>query len=119
MNEPGHSDQFGEQKRLSVRLGAQEFAIDANHVRELRGYSALTPVPHSQPYVNGLLDLRGTIIPVIDLALRLGMPALKPTSTSVIVVVESPRGPIGLLVDEVCDLFSTDASQVPAVFQQD
>jgi len=103
-----HIGQLPSGQQLSVRVGGQEFAIDAEYVRELRGYAPLTLRPQAPPYLVGLLDLRGTVIPVIDLALRLGLSAPKPTPMSVIVVLESSRGPFGLLVDEVCDLLSVD-----------
>src|SRR5215472_2372889 len=104
MKAPKVTDDIFSSQKLSVRLGGQEFAIDVTTVRELRSYSAPTPVPQAPSYLMGLLDLRGVIVPVIDLALRLGMPALKPGAKSVIVVVETARGPVGLAAEEVCDL---------------
>lgn len=98
---------------LSVRLGAQEFAIDIAAVREVRGWTAPTPLPQAPHYVSGMVDLRGDVIPIIDLADRLGLPPAEHTASSVIVVVRIADFLAGLHVDQVCDLV-TIAGHTPA-----
>jgi len=89
---------------LSVRIGAQEFAMDIRSIREIRGWIASTHLPHAPSFIKGMINLRGTVLVVIDLAERLGLPPLEPTAASVIVVVEHGDKVAGLLVDAVCDI---------------
>ena len=91
---------------LSVRIGAQEFAMDIRSIREIRGWIASTHLPHAPSFIKGMINLRGIVLVVIDLAERLGLPALEPSAASVIVVVEHGDKVAGLLVDAVCDIIT-------------
>lgn len=97
---------------VAVRIGAQEFALDIMAVREIRGWTAPTPLPWAPAYVPGMIDLRGVIIPVIDLGARLGLPAAAPTALSVVVVVQVRDRLTGLLVDGVSDLMTLEAGRL-------
>jgi purine-binding chemotaxis protein CheW len=95
---------------LSVRIGAQEFAIDIRSIREIRGWVASTYLPHAPSFIKGMINLRGSVLVVIDLAARLGLAVEEPNAASVVVVVETADRVAGLLVDAVCDIISvTDA----------
>lgn len=89
---------------LSVRVGDQEFAMTIMAIREIRGWIASTPLPHAPPYIKGMINLRGSVLAIIDLAIRLGLPNHDPTAASVVVVVESGDTVVGLLVDAVSDI---------------
>ncbi|KQT45282.1 chemotaxis protein CheW [Aureimonas sp. Leaf454] len=89
---------------LSVRVGIQEFMIDIMQIREIRGWMTSTPMPHSPPSVVGMINLRGTIVPVIDMAEQLGLGGSDPSPSSVVVVVEFHGRLVGLLADAVCDI---------------
>ncbi|HKU54115.1 MAG TPA: chemotaxis protein CheW [Rhizomicrobium sp.] len=89
---------------ITVRAGSQDFGIDMLAVREIRGWSEPTPLPQAPSYVRGMVQLRGVVIPVIDLGDRLGLGAAAPTAKSVLVVVERKAQLVGLLVDSVSDL---------------
>ncbi|HKU65780.1 MAG TPA: chemotaxis protein CheW [Rhizomicrobium sp.] len=89
---------------ITVRAGSQDFGIDMLAVREIRGWSEPTPLPQAPSYVRGMVQLRGVVIPVIDLGDRLGLGAAAPTAKSVLVVVERNGQLVGLLVDSVSDL---------------
>ncbi|GLR66206.1 chemotaxis protein CheW [Acidocella aquatica] len=91
---------------LSVRIGAQEFAMDIRSIREIRGWIASTHLPHAPSYIKGMINLRGTVLVVIDLAERLGLPPQEPNAASVVVVVEDGDKTAGLLVDAVCDIIT-------------
>ena len=91
---------------LSVKIGAQEFAMDIRSIREIRGWIASTHLPHAPSYVKGMINLRGTVLLVIDLAERLGLRAQEPNAASVVVVVECGAQVAGLLVDAVCDIIT-------------
>jgi purine-binding chemotaxis protein CheW len=79
-------------------------------VREIRGWTAATPLPQSPDYIRGVINLRGSIMPVIDLRARLGLGLTEPSSRHVIVVVQESDRCAGLLVDGVQETFTIDAS---------
>ena len=73
---------------ISFRIGEQEFCVDIMAVREIRGWTPATPVPHSPRFVRGVINLRGAVLPVIDLADRLGLGTAVETARHVIIVVQ-------------------------------
>jgi purine-binding chemotaxis protein CheW len=91
---------------LSVKIGEQEFALDIMSVREIRGWSHSTPLPHAPTYIKGMVNLRGLVVAIVDLAERLGLPSGEPTASSVVVVVEIGAQVVGMLVDAVCDIIT-------------
>ena len=91
---------------LCVRVGEQEFALDIRAIREIRGWISSTPLPHAPAYVKGMINLRGSVLAIIDLAERLGLPGTTANATSVVVVIESGNRVIGLLVDAVSDIIT-------------
>lgn len=88
------------------RIATQEFSIDIQSVREIRGWTPATELPHAPSYVRGVVNLRGAILPIVDLAARLGMPTAAPTVRNVIIVVQAGAKIVGLLVDAVCDILT-------------
>lgn len=103
---------------ISFEIAGQEFCIDIRCVREIRGWTPATPIPHTPPYIQGVINLRGVVMPVIDLRRRLGLGVTAPTARHVIVVVQHATGPAGLLVDGVQETFQVKPSQLsppPAV----
>lgn len=91
---------------ISVRIGDQSYAIDIMAVREIRGWTAATPLPHAPPHVLGMMNLRGAILPVIDLGGRLGLGPADPNSSSVVVVAQIGEAQVGLVVDAVSDILT-------------
>lgn len=91
---------------LSVRVGDQEFAMTIMAIREIRGWINSTALPHAPAYIKGMINLRGTVLAIIDLAVRLGLPTREPTAASVVVVVEMGDKAVGLLVDAVSDIIT-------------
>lgn len=91
---------------VAFRVGSQEFCIDIMGVREIRGWTQATPLPHAPPYVRGVINLRGAVLPIVDLAMRFGIGLTEPTARSVIIVVQVHQQVIGLLVDAVSDILT-------------
>ncbi|MDO5657998.1 MAG: chemotaxis protein CheW [Paracoccus sp. (in: a-proteobacteria)] len=89
---------------LSFRLGEQEYCVDIMSVREIRGWARATPLPFAPPHVKGVINLRGTVLPVVDLSIRLGMPPIDAEERNVIIVVSIGGRMAGLLVDAVSDI---------------
>lgn len=99
-----------------------EFCVDIKAVREIRGWTPATPVPHSPSYVKGVINLRGIVMPVLDLAAQLDLGMTEPTSRHVIVVAQCGDKLAGLLVDSVQETFHVSAAQLqspPAVCERD
>lgn len=99
---------------LSFRVGEQEYSVDIMSVREIRGWTRATPLPHSSPYMRGVINLRGAVLPIVDLACRLGLGATETTERNVIIVVQIDGQSLGLLVDAVSDILSIPRSELQA-----
>jgi len=93
---------------IAFRVGRQEFCINVMAVREIRGWSAATALPRAPRYIRGVINLRGAVLPIIDLAVRLGLPGSEPHARNVIIVVQIAHQQMGLLVDAVSDILSTE-----------
>ena len=100
------------QELIVVRIAGQIFATDIMAVREIRGWTASVALPHAPDYMLGMINLRGQILPVIDFAARLGLPASPPNAASVVVVCELGDQLVGLLVEAVCDIVAVEPEQV-------
>ncbi|MDD2705806.1 MAG: chemotaxis protein CheW [Acidocella sp.] len=97
---------------IAFRVGRQEFCINVMMVREIRGWTAATALPRSPRYVKGVINLRGAVLPIVDLAVRLGLPGTEPTARNVIIVVMIGHQQIGLLVDAVSDILTTNDNNI-------
>jgi purine-binding chemotaxis protein CheW len=114
MQDLGTSPSSANREFVAFRVGAQEFCIDIMGVREIRGWTPATPLPHAPVYVRGVINLRGAVLPIVDLAMRFGLGLTEPTPRSVIIVVQVYQQVVGLLVDAVSDILTTsEASMQP------
>jgi purine-binding chemotaxis protein CheW len=97
-------------KYLIFQLGKEEFGTRVLTVREIMGVLDITAVPHTPPYLKGVINLRGKVIPVIDLRLKFGMPAIAYDHRTCIIVVqvEAPGSAVlmGLVVDGVAEVLT-------------
>lgn len=100
----------GQLELISFEIGGQEFCIDIRSVREIRGWTPATQMPHTPGYVLGVINLRGAVMPVIDLRHRLGLGVTEVSSRHVIVVIQHGAQLAGVLVDGVQETFQVDAS---------
>lgn len=91
---------------LSFTVGEQDYAIDIGSTREIRGWSTPSEMPDAPANMLGVMGLRGELVPLMDLAKRLGVPTHEVSERSVIIVAEIDGKPIGLLVDAVSDILS-------------
>jgi purine-binding chemotaxis protein CheW len=91
---------------LTFKLSDQEYSLDIMSVREIRGWTRTTPLPHAPSYMKGVINLRGTVLPVMDLAQRLGLAPREHTDRNVIIVVNHEETMTGLLVDAVSDIIA-------------
>jgi purine-binding chemotaxis protein CheW len=81
-------------------------------VREFRGWTKATPLPGTPSFVRGVVNLRGSVLPIVDLAARLGFPPAEPTACHVIIVAQIGPQIVGILVDEVSDILNVTSDLV-------
>ena len=99
---------------LSFTLGNEHYGVDILKVQEIRGYDAVTRVPDAPDYIKGVINLRGTVLPIIDLGARFGLATTEPTARHVIMVAHIGSRLVGLLVDAVSDIVQlTDSTIQP------
>ncbi len=98
----------GQSEVVSFRVAEQDFCIDIGYVREIRGWTPVTVLPHSQSHIKGIINLRGTVVAVVDLAARLGLGITEPTPRHVIIIVAVGAQTVGLLADMVSEISSLD-----------
>jgi purine-binding chemotaxis protein CheW len=99
--ETGANDSF---QLVSFRLGREEYGIEITKVREIILMGEITRLPQTPAHIKGLINLRSTVIPVVDLRLRFGMPAKEPDENTRIVVVNVEDRTVGIIVDAVSEV---------------
>jgi len=102
---------------ISFAIGDEQYGVDIMAVREIKGWSGVTQLPSQPDYMRGVLNLRGVMVPIIDLRCRFGQGKTEATALHVVIVVQVEARLIGLLADRVLDILSFEASQVQAVPQ--
>ena len=100
---------------IVVEIRGQRFAIDIMSVREIRGWHTATRLPLAPDHVLGMINLRGTVLPVIDFGSRLGLGFSEPSAASVVIVTEVGERVAGLVVDAVCDILSLEDGMLQPV----
>jgi len=119
-----HTDSVPDQKDnnlnkfLSFKLGDEEYGVEILRVREIIGVLDITPLPQTESFVKGVVNLRGKIIPVIELRKKFGMPSIEYTEETCIVVVEvndasaSEQFQMGVIVDSVREVQDIEKNQI-------
>ena len=97
---------------ITFIANGQEFAANIMAIREIRGWTDTTPLPHVPDYVRGVINLRGNVLPVVDLKARLGLGMTEATAKHVIIVIAQGTRTTGLLVDAVSDIITLAAADV-------
>jgi len=105
-----------ETQYLTFRLGDEQFGVDILEVQEIRGWTPATVIPNAPVYMKGVINLRGAIVPVIDLRIRLGLQEAEYTQASVVIVMVVQRGAsrqtVGFVVDSVSDVLNIADEQL-------
>ncbi len=99
-------------KYLTFGLGNEEFGLEILKVREIIGMMSTTAVPEMPDYVKGVINLRGKVIPVIDIRLKFGMPEAEHTSETCIIVVDVQGNLMGVIVDRVSEVLDIRAEEI-------
>ena len=113
------SQDLGTSQFVAFTIGEQNYCVDIMSVREIRAWTGATPLPNTADYVRGVINLRGSIVPIVDLRTRFGQGETEPTKSHVVVIVAIEERLNGLLVDSVSDILSVSAEDVAAIPQTD
>ncbi len=101
---------------LTFKLDGEVFALDVGKVREILDYTNITKVPQTPDFMKGVINLRGSVVPVVDMRLKFGIPSQEKTVDTCIVVVEinidGETTILGALVDSVQEVFELEPSQI-------
>lgn len=97
---------------LTFRLGAEEYAIDILKVQEIRGYEEPTRIANAPAFVKGVINLRGVIVPIVDLRLKFGLAKVDFDSQTVTVILDIGQRVLGVVVDSVSDVVDLKADQI-------
>ncbi|WP_439598649.1 chemotaxis protein CheW [Falsiroseomonas sp.] len=100
---------------ITCTLDAAEFGIDIMAVREIKGWTETTAIPHAPSWIRGVINLRGVIVPILDLRARFGMAATAATPMHVVVIIQTGTRLAGLLVDAVSDIIAVAPGEVRPV----
>src|SRR5207237_6579916 len=100
---------------ISFAIGDDQYGVDIMAVREIKGWSEITHLPKQPEYVRGVLNLRGVIVPIIDLRCRFGQGMTEATALHVIIIVQIEHQLVGLLADRVSDIISIDTAKIKSV----
>lgn len=106
----------GENQYLTFILAGEEYGVDILRVQEIRGWSKVTPIPNTPDYIKGVINLRGTIVPIVDLRSRFALPACEYGPTTVVIVLrvcgQDRQRIMGVIVDAVSDVYDVRAEDL-------
>lgn len=102
-------------KFISFAIDADQYGVDIMSVREIKGWSDVANLPKQPDYVRGVLNLRGLIVPIIDLRVRFGQGRTAATPSHIVIIVQIGQRLVGLLADRVLDIVSISAAKIQSV----
>jgi purine-binding chemotaxis protein CheW len=100
---------------LTFALGEEEYGVEILKVQEIRGYDTVTRLPDAPDYIKGVINLRGTIVPVIDMRLKFRLAKAEYNALTVMIVLNVADRVVGMVVDSVSDVIRLDAEQIRPV----
>lgn len=110
---PGHADAgAGSREFLTFTLGAEDYGVDILKVQEIRGYDTVTCIPGAPDFIKGVINLRGTIVPVVDLRIKLKLAEVAYDAFTVMIILNVGRRVVGVVVDGVSDVVTLTDEQI-------
>jgi purine-binding chemotaxis protein CheW len=97
---------------LTFKLGSEEYGIDILKVQEIRGYDQVTPIANSPQFLKGVINLRGTIAPIVDMRIKFGVSKAEYDQFTVVIILNIAHRIVGIVVDSVSDVTPLSADQV-------
>src|SRR5499427_10152371 len=109
---PGTTTGAHPQEFLTFRLGAEEYGIDILKVQEIRGYDQVTRIANAPGFIKGVVNLRGVIVPIIDLRIKFNLGEAKYDAFTVVIVLNVLERVVGVVVDSVSDVLALGADEI-------
>ena len=109
---PGTSAHLHPQEFLTFRLGAEEYGIDILKVQEIRGYDAVTRIAGAPEWMKGVINLRGSIVPIVDMRVRFHLDKVTYDQFTVVIILSIAGRVVGMVVDSVSDVMTLAAEQI-------
>jgi purine-binding chemotaxis protein CheW len=97
---------------LTFRLGAEEYGVEILKVQEIRGYDAVTSIANTPDFIKGVINLRGVIVPIVDLRIKFNLGQVTYDPFTVVIILNIANRVMGVVVDGVSDVLELDASQI-------
>jgi len=97
---------------LTFRLGAEEYGIDILKVQEIRGYDAVTKIANTPEFIKGVINLRGTIVPIVDMRIKFNLGRAEYDQFTVVIVLNLANRVVGMVVDSVSDVMTLGVDQI-------
>jgi purine-binding chemotaxis protein CheW len=101
-----------EQEFLTFTLGREEYAIDILKVQEIRGYDTVTTIANAPAFIKGVINLRGTIVPIVDLRIKFGVGTIEYTPVTVVIILNVGARVVGVVVDSVSDVLALGSADI-------
>jgi purine-binding chemotaxis protein CheW len=111
-NANGSLDDEDAQQFLTFRLAGEEYGVGILTVQEIRGWSSVTKVPHTPAWLLGVINLRGVVVPVIDLRIKFDFASAEYNETTVVIILTVATRVVGIVVDAVSDVITLGAAQI-------
>ncbi|MBS0292298.1 MAG: chemotaxis protein CheW [Proteobacteria bacterium] len=102
----------GAREYLTFRLGQEEYGIDILKVQEIRGYEVPTRIAHAPAFIKGVINLRGTIVPIVDMRMRFSCTQVEYSSLTVVIILNLRERVVGIVVDSVSDVMELAPEQL-------
>jgi purine-binding chemotaxis protein CheW len=115
LSAPSEGQEAQPTELISFAIGNDQYGVDIMSVREIKGWSEITHLPKQPEYVRGVLNLRGVMVPIIDLRCRFGQGLTEATTMHIVIIVQVEDRQVGLLADRVLDIVAFEPAQVQPV----
>jgi len=99
---------------LTFTLGAEEYGMDILKVQEIRGYDAVTAIANTPPFIKGVINLRGIIVPIVDLRIKFNLGNVSYNQLTVVIILNLGTRVVGVVVDSVSDVLTLSPEQIKA-----
>ncbi|PAV48435.1 chemotaxis protein CheW [Pseudomonas sp. HAR-UPW-AIA-41] len=100
------------QEFLTFTLGSEEYAIDILRVQEIRGYDQVTAIANSPAFIKGVINLRGAIVPIVDLRIKFNLPSVTYDPFTVVIILNVLNRIVGIVVDSVSDVLALTPNEI-------
>lgn len=102
----------GAQEFLTFALGVEEYAIDILKVQEIRGYDVVTTIANTPPFIKGVINLRGVIVPIVDMRIKFNLGKVEYNEFTVVIILNVSGRVVGMVVDSVSDVITLESEQI-------